>query len=251
LWKRAGATKPVAVTVYHGAAAAYYGVGADIVLVDRYPVPWQPLAGFGQHVQLGRLAIGPRKKLIGVVQAFDWSYHTDVISAPGPFRPPTYAELRCMTYSALVYGVNGLFYYTFDDGRWRMRDHLGTWRDLHTVVSEVNMRIALFRAKQRWWPKNHVYPDFSQAYSEALESSVISALLVVERGSGDCPAGEYLVAVNTTGRLIDYMIASPWEGLGYVSVLGEGRVIGIMNGWLRDVFQPYDVHVYGPVAFKG
>lgn len=248
-WRQAGSTKPVAITVYHGATAAYYGLEADVVLVDRYPVPWQPLAGFSQQLQLARLAIGPKKKLVGVVQAFDWGYHTDAISAPGPFRPPTYDELRCMTYCALVQGADGLFYYTFDDGRWRMREHLGTWRDLHAVVSEVNARQALFAGKRKWWPKLHSYPNPSDGFNEALDSSIISALLVVKRGQGDCPDGEYLVAVNTTSRTIEYVINSPWHGLMYVPVFGEQRVIGVVNGRLRDVFGPYAVRVYGPVRF--
>ena len=248
-WKQAGATKPVAITVYHGATAAHYGVEADVVFVDRYPVPWQPLAGFSQQLQLARLAIGPKKKLVGVVQAFDWSYHTDAISAPGPFRPPTYDELRCMTYCALVQGADGLFYYTFDDGRWRMREHLGTWRDLHAVVSEVNARQALFAGKRKWWPKQHTYANPSDGFNEALDSSIISALLVVKRGQGDCPGGEYLVAVNTTSRTIEYVINSPWRGLLYVPVFGEQRVIGVVNDRLRDVFGPYAVRVYGPVRF--
>lgn len=250
-WRQSGATKPVAVTVYHGATAAHYGVEADVVLVDRYPVPWQPLAAFSQQLQLARLAIGPKKKLVGVVQAFDWSYHTDAISAPGPFRPPTYDELRCMTYCALVQGADGLFYYTFDDGRWRMREHLGTWRDLHAVVSEVNARQALFAGKRKWWPKQHRYTNPSDGFNEALDSSIISALLVVKGGQGDCPEGEYLVAVNTTSRTIEYVINSPWHGLLYVPVFGEQRVVGVVNGWLSDVFGPYAVRVYGPVRFGG
>lgn len=249
LWKKVGATKPVAVTLYYGAAAAQYATDADIVLVDRYPIPWQPLVAFSQQLQLARLAIGPGKKLIGVIQAFDWSYHTNALSAPGLFRPPTYAELRCMTYCALVQGADGLLYYTFDDGRWRMRDHLTTWCALHAVVSEVNARLALFTAKRRWWPKNHFYPNFSDGYNEALDSSIISTLVVVETDQGQCPRGEYLVTVNTTGKPIEYVVACPWAGVLYVPVFEEQRVVSVVRGYMRDMFQPYDVHVYGPVQF--
>jgi len=247
-WKLAGARKPVAITVFHGAAAAEYGEHADVVLVDRYPVPWQPLAAFGQQVQLARLAIGPRKKLMGLIQAFDWSYHTDAISAPGPFRPPTYAELRCMTYCALVHGAEGLFYYTFDDGRWKMSEQWTTWRDLHAVVSEVNARQPLFSAERRWWPKQHRYANPSDSYNEALDSSIISALFIVRTDHNQCPKGEYLVAVNTTNRRIDYRITLPWAGAAQSPVLGEGRVVALSDGWLTDVFEPYAVHVYGPAG---
>ncbi len=245
-FKRAKARKPVAATVFHGASAWWYGEHADVMLVDRYPIPWLPLASFSQQVQLARLAVSRKKPLIAVIQAFDWSYHTNAISAPGPFRAPTYAELRCMTYGALVEGANGLFYYAFDDGRWRMSEHLGTWRDLHSVVKEVNQRRALFGGERRWWPKQHEYLEPAEAYNAALDSSIISVLISVRHGQGTCPAGEYVVAVNTTDRKIDYRFTAPWLGKRTLPVLEERRTVDVVSGWVDDVFDPFAIHVYGP-----
>ncbi|MBT6789024.1 MAG: hypothetical protein HOA45_05115, partial [Verrucomicrobia bacterium] len=42
--KQAGASKPTSLVLYQGDSAKWYGNIADITMVDRYPVPWLPLA---------------------------------------------------------------------------------------------------------------------------------------------------------------------------------------------------------------
>jgi hypothetical protein len=249
-WKRCGATKPVGLSLLHGASAGRYGAGADVVLLNRYPVPWLPLASFAQHLQLARLGLGPEKALVPVLQAFDWSYHTDLIGAPPPFRAPTYAELRCMAYSALVEGAQGLFFYTFDDGRWKMSEHLEVWFEVHAVVSEVNARRPLFLGKPVWWARAEAYTNIATAYNAALRGAIISVRLRVGRGNVTCPPGEYLVAVNTTDRVIDYRCTVPWPRVTAVAVLGERREVAVRRAWLEDRFEAFGVHVYGPVASR-
>ena len=45
---------PTALVLFQGYEALDYGNISDILLIDRYPVPWLPLANFGQHVQMAR-----------------------------------------------------------------------------------------------------------------------------------------------------------------------------------------------------
>ena len=92
--KNAGARKPTALVLFQGGEAQNYGDIADITMIDRYPIPWLPLANFPQHVRMARLGVRKNRPLIAVVQAFDWSYYPKLLPGQKDLRPPTYAELR-------------------------------------------------------------------------------------------------------------------------------------------------------------
>jgi hypothetical protein len=178
-------------------------------MIDRYPIPWLPLANFGQHVQMARLALPPTKPLIAVIQAFDWNYFPELVPGERNLRPPTEPELRCMTYDALARGANGLFYYAYDDGRWKMREHPETWAALTHVVAEVNTRRPLFQAEPIWWAKSHAFGDPAHRFNAALEGSITSCLLRVRKGNAAIPGGDYVLAVNNTEWTQSYSFNVP------------------------------------------
>jgi hypothetical protein len=245
--KRLGAAKPTALVLYQGGEALAYGNIADLTMIDRYPIPWLPLANFPQHVRLVRLALGKDKPLIAVIQAFDWSYFPDLLPGKTNLRPPTEDEIRCMTYCALARRANGLFYYCFDDGKWDMRAHPVVWEALRTVVAEVKERQPLFQAEHVWWHYVHEFSDPASGFNAALESSVTPALLRVARGNKWVPAGTYLLAVNNTDRSLRYRITMPPLRNEHVLVFDENRTLPLVENWLEDDFAPYAVHIYGPL----
>lgn len=184
-----------------------------------------------------------------------------------------------LTYEALARGANGLFYYAFDDGRWRLREHPETWAALQAVVREVNDRLPLFRAAPQWWAKRHGFGDHTRRFNAALESGITSSLLRVGQGNALVPAGDYIVAVNNTEHDQTYSFALPQDARGQrsegrgsrfenrgsstrpasgvqdpmrdtetaVPVLEENRSLVPHAGRLTDSFPPYSVHVYGPL----
>ena len=242
--------KPTALVLYKGDSARDFANIADVTMIDRYPIPWLPLANFGQHVEMARLALPPEKPLVAVIQAFDWN--TDRAGLPDekdtPMRPPTGAELRCMTYDALARGANGLFYFAFDTGAWKLREQPETWAALKSVVAEVNARLPLFRAEQVWWPKQQQFADPAHRFNAALQAGVTLRLLRVRAGNDAVPPGDYLLAVNTTERTHTFGFAlPPGTSPAAVAVLGEGRAVPPRAGWVTDEFAPFAVHVYGPL----
>ncbi len=270
--KALGARKPTALVLSRGYEALHYGGLADITMIDRYPIPWLPLANFGQHVTLTRLSLGPHKPLIAVIQAFDWTACPHLLPGEKNLRPPNYAEIRCMTYEALARGANGLFYYAYDAGRWKIRDHPETWAALQSVVLEVRRRLPLFQAEPRWWDKKHDFGDAARRFNAALESSVTSVLLHVASGNQLVPAGDYILAVNNTDQSQEYSFTLPFgetskepkaqnRNLSHVStfnisafsevpVLEENRSLTPRNGRATDTFLAYAVHVYGPLNYR-
>ncbi|HNQ87152.1 MAG TPA: hypothetical protein PKM73_00805 [Verrucomicrobiota bacterium] len=244
---RSAGRKPTALVLYQGHEALAYAHLTDILMVDRYPIPWLPLANVPQHLRQARLALGPHKPLIAVLQAFDWSHHPDLLSDPTPKRPPTLTELRAMAYAALVERADGLFFYAYNDGRWQMTEHPATWHALCRVVGEVRRREPLFRGRHLIWPRDHRYDDPAQRYNAALLSSIGAALLHVSHGNATVPAGHYVVAVNTTDQPLGYAFSLPWLFENPVPVLGENRALKPEDGWLHDRFEPYAARVYGPI----
>ena len=250
-------TKPTALVLFQGYEALDYANITDITMIDKYPVPWLPLASFGQHVEMTRLALGKGKPLIAVIQAFDWGSIPHMLPGEKNLRPPTCDEIRCMTYEALARGATGLFYFAFDAG-WKMREHPETWAALSNVVREVNERLPLFQAERWWWAKEHQFGDPALRFNAALQSSVTSSLLRVSAGNDMVPSGDYILAVNNTENHLKYSFALPRSpvvsgqrsvasGSSPIAVLGEHRTIQINNGRLQDSYGPYAEHVYGPL----
>ena len=241
--------KPTALVLYQGSSALHYANIADITMIDRYPIPWLPLANFGQHVRMTRLALGPKKPLIAVVQAFNWRYYPELLQTDRELREPTYEEIRAMAYSALAQRADGLFFYAYDDGKWRIRDHPSTWEAVRKVVGEIHARLPLFAAEHVWWPYQHEYAELASRFNEALESSISPALLHVPEGNSAIPPGDYILTVNTTGKSHHYGVSlpQPVSPAETVPVLGENRAVAVEEGWIEDQFEPYQVHVYGPL----
>jgi hypothetical protein len=175
--------------LYQGYEALDYANITDIIMINKYPVPWLPLASFGQHVEMTRLALGKGKPLIAVIQAFDWGSIPQMLPGERNLRPPTHEEIRCMTYEALANGATGLFYFAFDAG-WKMREHPETWAALSNVVREVSERLPLFQAERRWWAKEHQFGDPAHRFNAALQSSVTSCLLRVTGANAMVTAGD-------------------------------------------------------------
>lgn len=247
--KSMGIRKPTTVVLNNGNAASDYASSADWLMIDRYPVPWLPLADFSKHLGLVRSAC-PGLPWLAVIQAFDWTCYQDQLGLPVQARPPTEMEMRCMTYLALAQGARGVFYYEFD-GRWSMKEHPETWSALRRVVAEVNHRRPLFQAERLWWARRHEFEPVSLQFNEALESSVASVLLRVQNGNSTVPRGDYVLAINTTAHAFRYRFTPPDCRDEAVEVLGEQRGLAILHGWVEDEFLPYAVHIYGPWQSDG
>jgi hypothetical protein len=205
------------------------------------------LANVGQHVRLTRLALGKNRALIAVIQCFDWRFYPEALPIQESQRPPTQAEIRCMAYCALAERADGLFFYAFDDGRWKLSDHPETYAALEKVLREITRRQPLFQAEHCWWPYAHEFTPWKIGYNAALESSVSLALLRVRHGNPFIPAGAYILAVNNTDRQFNYRFSLPRHLASPVPVVDEDRLVDHDGRWATDQFAPYAVHVYGPL----
>ncbi len=246
--KRAGAGKPTALVLSKGYEALHYAPIADITMIDYYPISWLPLAAFPKQVRQARLALGRSRPMVAVIQAFDWSRYPAFHFPEKDLRAPTPEELRCMAYAALVCRATGRFFYPFNDGCWDMRREPRMWEALCGLVTEIRERQPLFQSRQLWWPYTVRFGDPLRRFNAALEAAIQPAFLRVRRGSQCVPAGDYLLAVNTTDQAHSYRISLPYPRESLVPVLGEDRACPVASHWLTDEFAPWAVHVYGPLT---
>ncbi len=247
--RQAGGRKPTALVVYRGPSLATFH-SADILMVDRYPVGWQPLATFFQHMQHGAVAAGVSgRPFIAVIQAFNWANYADVHPFPEPItsRPPTEAELRAMAWGARLIGANGLFFYPYADGRWRMTEHPDTWNALTNVVREIRDRSALFTAPRAGFPPRAELLDPSRRFNEVLEPALLWAVVQVQVASATIPAGKYWILVNTTGESHQIRLREPaWAGASLPDLdRPQPRKVD-PEGWM-DPINPYEVRLLGPL----
>lgn len=70
----------------------------------------------------------------------------------------------------------------------------------------------------------------------------------MKRGDGLLPLGHYILVVNTTPLTHTYRFRLPWKTTGQVPVLEEGRHATTDGSWVVDRFDPFAVHVYGPLS---
>lgn len=248
--RRAGARKPTVLTLWGGREADQYGRLADWLMIDRYPVPWLPLADFPKHLRLGRYAAGPGRPLIPVLQAFDWKAFPKQFPARPGLRPPDHAELRAMAFLSLLEGARGLMFYTYrsgEDRSWELRDHPETWDAVLRVVREVRDLEPLFLGMPGWRDFEVGYEDASGQWNEALDPAIQAASIRVRHGTPSVPAGQYLVAVNTTAREIGWRFRWRKGGPEQLEERLSGRSLAPAPQWFADRLGPYDVRVYGPV----
>ena len=119
---------------------------------------------------------------------------------------------------------------------------------LKRVVAEVRSREALFKAEHVWWPKAHHFENQDTRFNAALEASVQSVLLRVNRGNKQIQPGHYILAVNTTSQSHTYRFRLPWKTESKVPVTFEDRFAITDGSWVVDRFDPFIVHIYGPLS---
>ncbi|MEW6751522.1 MAG: hypothetical protein AB1505_11175 [Candidatus Latescibacterota bacterium] len=147
-----------------------YAAASDIVAVDVYPVPLQPLTRVQECVEQARWACLDSKPVWLVAQAFGGVEHWP--------RPPTPAELRNMVFQGLVRGARGvLFYRLCGEGERRIQP-MPLWREVQALAGQLSELAPVLLAQDE--PR---CPDVGQG---------IEAALWVHRQE------HYLLAVNVT-----------------------------------------------------
>ncbi|MGC8668116.1 MAG: hypothetical protein ACP5VE_08390 [Chthonomonadales bacterium] len=113
----------------------------DVMGVDPYPIPDQPISRVAEWTDK---AVATGMPVWVIPQIFDWSqYRRDATAAP-----PTYEEMRNMMWQALTHGANGLICYSYFDIE-RGKNSEQRWADVTRLAKELNRCAPWFLAGGR------------------------------------------------------------------------------------------------------
>jgi hypothetical protein len=221
-----GLRQPGAIALLRSWRTPDYAAAVDIILSDPYPIPFEPLSWLGRCLDEIRESIGTPsdKRVWAVIQAFDWNKASPAAAATGRSRPPSFPEIRALTYLALIHRAEGLMFYPGGGGAAGIRSRPELWIPLKALIAEIKARrpiLALLESRQAL----NVACSFSDAYGLAA----VQALL-----KDDGPDRSVLLAVNTMDRTTEATFS-----------IGSGP--GTKT--LRRIFAPYEVKIVRSADF--
>jgi len=203
-----------------------YAGGARYFMLDQYPVPHMPLTWLSDSLDQAAAVVG-RNRLQAVVQAFGGREWSDA----GWPRLPTFAEMNCLAFLAVIHGSRGLYFYTFPS---ITADRQGR-EDFRRVVARLGRIMPWLEQENRpglaaveMLSANRVDPQGRPAVHCAVK----------ERG-----AERMLLCVNTIPTYTRAAVTVPggrnalWE-----EVYDQGRAMAVGASLHLD-FQPLEVKV--------
>jgi hypothetical protein len=208
------------------AAADLLGCQAFYVHDDRknWADPLQYIAP--EFVQASATAAAYRHPIIANLQTFCWKGERGPGTDPHA-RWPTGAEVYSMTYQALLAGVRGIIYYTYQDFHTDVRAHPDVWQATVALVPEI----------------------------KRLRDVILDGVRLAMTGDGDdvrmggwiYRGSAYVVVFNTSHtRAVQASLALPEGVTGPAMPLFPSRSTGLVyrSGRLTGLIGPSDVHIY-------
>ena len=161
----------------------------------------------------------------------------------GWLRFPDQAEVRAMSYAAVIHGGQGLIWYAYGKkpfkgekiGAFGVNSTPERWQVITDLTKEFQFLSPVLVSRT---PKEQ--PETPQVISGPAQDyygrPAITCLLKKHNGKN------YLLAVNAVRQKVTARFRLP--GMKQGKVLFENRQVVAQNGFLTDTFKPYDVHVY-------
>jgi hypothetical protein len=236
------AHKPTVLVLASGSAVEKYSECADYFFVDCYPIPWAPIATFSREMMYARLGAGG-KPFYAVLQAFSWAAFPEMIDGKGPFRAPTYEELRCMAFIALCNGARGVLFYSYSEERWKLKDHPLLWTAVESLVPELRQYSPLFsRPLNGPIPRAH---DLERKFNEVHDDRVALFFFEIGVSSAGLTEGVYAVAINTTGETVNASFILPNGATsGIKNIVQPGEEIKRVENKFVKTFEPFEVAIF-------
>ncbi|NOY79919.1 MAG: hypothetical protein GXP31_02825 [Kiritimatiellaeota bacterium] len=198
-----------------------YKDALDIVMVDPYPVPNQPLTRVAETVDLVRNAFPPGTPIWCVPQAFG--------GGEGWGREPTPEEARCMTYLAILHGATGIQYFI---RRPPMNNPFtgALWGEIRRMACEVRELTPVLLSLE---PRPTAVVD--------------TATGSVEAAAWRLGGRVWVLCVNTRNRPTEFSVRCPAlkPAAGRAEVLFRDRSVALdAEGGIHDWIDGYGVRVY-------
>ena len=205
-----------------------YACGGDVLMPDPYPcflddgVAAVPLEKVTKFMETCNEAAKGRKALWITPQAFNYGDYGRENN-----RAPTFAELRNMTYQAVIQGTTGFLYYTWAHSQ----NYMGVQRGMPFLAREIADLEAAILA-----------PDAGDRVE--VQAPAPEHVHYAVRRVGDAL---YLFAVNTATepQEVRFRLEEIAPDTRRLQVVSEARFVEVdENGAFQDQFARYGTHVY-------
>ena len=197
---------------------------ADIMLAYRYPVPqYHPQVVNSFTLAYVYSVLPPDKPIMFNSQALDLSSADPQYNSREGMRP-TVAEMRAMAYYSMVMDISG---YTFYANYLNEKETPEHWRTVLKMATEFRyLAPALAAGKPSRTASLQEDSTFGSIYFREIEHEGVRTI----------------IAVNMSGA----SVTGTWnfESPTRVSVLFEDRATAAKARRMKDVFKPFEVHVY-------
>ncbi len=204
-----------------------YREAADVFMLDPYPVPNMPMTWMSDTLEEAARHV-PRERLWAVVQAFGgskWAKH-------GWPRLPTYMEMRCLTYLAVVHGAHGLFYWNYPE----VKADRTSWEALKKIAAEL-------RQLRTWL----VVPDAPQSLRLEMTSPFkvdANGRPAVHFSQKKQGAENLLILVNVIDRPVSFYLYGFSPQAPWLNEMFQQHKSVVHDGNIREELGPYEVRVY-------
>ncbi len=220
---------------------ARFGLAADVVGCDIYPVPATGAAGHSDLADRTLSSVGaytdrmqasaPGKPVWMVLQGFGWN---DIRAEDAPDDPkrrrPKPEESRFMAYDAIVRGARGLLYW----GTFKVEKDSLFWGELLALVKELNGLQAVLSA-----------PDAGAVMQVPLEPSYGSLDRGVLALPKETDTGTWYIVVNESPYTLTYRLPVD-AGNAAWHVYPDGPAVPREKDILRQTIVGYGVQVLAP-----
>lgn len=206
----------------------YYNC-TDVMGVDPYPIPSQPISMVSDWTSSAVKAMLNAKPVWVVPQIFDWS----VYNANNAPREPTFEEKKNMFYQAVISGAKGLIAYSYFDllsvtGRKPAPEEVfeRRWREVSQIAGEMKKLIpALLEGE-----------DVPQLQGK-LEGGKILLRGIAYKGQ------IYILVANISNGNLPLAISLP--GIGWKTVRRiDGTSVSLKEGKIQEGLKPLEATTY-------
>ncbi len=118
---------------------------SDVFMTHIYPIPEKSLHDV--HTAIQELSASYNKPVIAVLQVHGKYQYPFYKRDKNTGRPPTYEEIRVMSYLALIAGAEGIIYYSFSDIK-KLPDFDQRWRFLKKLGDELESNYQLINSRE-------------------------------------------------------------------------------------------------------
>ncbi|MFZ5453725.1 MAG: hypothetical protein ACOZF2_17865 [Thermodesulfobacteriota bacterium] len=218
-----------AVAMLRPQMVAAYRKAADVFMIDPYPVPQMPMTWLSDSLEEAGRQVA-KERLWAVIQAFGgekWVKH-------GWDRRPTYEEMRCLTYLAVIHGAQGVFYFSYPE----VRKDAAAWAGLQRIVGEL-------RDLRTWLVLSNESTSLSLEMASPFKADAAGRPAVhfcyKQKGKG---TEHLLILANVIDKPVGFSLHGFSPRLPWLQDAFSNHKSVVRDGNIQEKLEPYEVRVY-------